>query len=116
MELEPDDPRTKWIWQFTIQTEELDDGSWRAWYPSGGWSVTGPTEDTAKARANEEGIRLREDPAEVGRRVAIMRQHLVAPVPGVANFDKSELASAWTSDDPAAEVRRLLGELGSDTK
>jgi hypothetical protein len=114
MNLEPDDPRMKWVWRFTIQTEEVDDGTWRAWYPSGGWSVTAPSEKEAKEKANQEGIRLREDPDEIARRVATMRRHLVEPVPGVSKFDKSVLESAWDSDDPAKAVRAVLGNLGDE--
>lgn len=114
MELEPDDPRMQWVWKFTIQTEQLADGTWRAWYPSGGWSVTAASEGEAREKANQEGIRLREDPEEIARRVAVMRRHLVEPVAGVANYDKSVLASAWGSDDPGAAVREALGGLSEN--
>lgn len=101
----------QWVWRFTIQTEQLTDGSWRAWYPSGGWSVTADTENQAKERANEEGVRRREDPDEVARRVSTMRRHLIDPVAGVSNFDKSVLSAAWQREDPATAVRELLGDL-----
>lgn len=114
MELEPDDPRIGRVWKFTIQTEELDDGTWRAWYPSGGWTVTAPTEEDAKRKANEEGLRLREDPDEMARKVAVMRQHIVEPVEGVSMFNKSVLESAWQSDNPAQAVRQLIGDLGEE--
>jgi hypothetical protein len=112
VEMEPDDPRSKWVWRFTPQTEELPNGTWRAWFPSGGWSVTAPTENEAKDRAGQEWFRRGQDPEEVARRVAIMRQHLVEPVSGVENFDNSVLASAWQSDDPGKAVRKLLDQLG----
>jgi hypothetical protein len=112
VEMEPDDPRRKWVWRFTPQTEELPNGTWRAWFPSGGWSVTAATEDEAKDKAGQEWFRRGQDQDEVARRVAMMRRHLVGPVPGVENFDNSVLASAWQSDDPGKAVRELLDQLG----
>src|SRR5574340_197927 len=85
-----DDPRRGRAWQFTPQAEELSDGTWRAWYPSGGWSVTAPTEQEAKDKALRESVRRRDDSDEIARKVAIMRRHLVEPVPGVSMLDKSE--------------------------
>jgi hypothetical protein len=72
IELEPDDPWTKGVWRFTPQTEQRSDGTWRAWYPSGGWSVTGATEAEAKDKPLRESARHRSDPDEVARRVAII--------------------------------------------
>ncbi|HUO40741.1 MAG TPA: hypothetical protein VMU34_24135 [Mycobacterium sp.] len=109
---EPDDPRLAWVWRFMPQAEQVGDGTWRAWYPSGGWLVTGASEDEAKDKAFRESIRCRDDPDEVARKVAIMRRHLVQPVPGVSNFDKSVLESAWQSDNPAEAVRQILDSLG----
>lgn len=108
---EPDDPRTRWVWRFDPQAEQLADGTWHAWYPSGGWSVTGATEGEAKDKALRESVRRRQDPDEVARKVATMRRHLLKPVPGVSNFDKSVLESAWRSDNPGEEVRRILDSL-----
>jgi hypothetical protein len=82
IQLEPDDPRRKGVWRFTPQTKQFSDGTWRAWYPSGGWSVIGGTEDEAKDKAFAESIRRPEDPDEIARKVATMRRHLVEPVPG----------------------------------
>lgn len=115
VESENDDPRRKGVWRFTPQTEELSDGTWRAWFPSGGWSVTGATEDDARDKAGREWFRRREDPNEVARRLAMMRRHLVEPVPGVEMFDRSVLNPAWESDNPAQTVRRILDQLGDES-
>jgi hypothetical protein len=114
IELEPDDPRTKGLWRFIPQTEQRSDGTWRAWYASGGWSVTGATEAEAKDKALRESARRRSDPDEIARRVAIMRRHLIEPVPGVSMFDKSVLQSVWQSHNPTQEVGRILDQLGEE--
>jgi hypothetical protein len=111
IELEPDDPRIGWLWRFTPQAERLSDGTWRAWFPSGGWTVTGTTEDEALQTANREWFRRRRDPDEVARRVALMRRHLVEPVPGVQNSPSSVLQSAWDSDNPGNAIRAILDQL-----
>ncbi|MGB7146153.1 hypothetical protein [Mycobacterium sp.] len=109
---EADDPRVGWVWRFHPQTEQFSDGSWRAWFASGGWTVTGSTEKDAVDKANLEWFRRREHPDEVARRIAMMRRHLSAPVPGVENFDSSVLDSAWTSDNPGQAVRSIIAGLG----
>jgi hypothetical protein len=114
MEIEPDDPRRGRVWKFEIFTEQLGDGTWRAAYPSGGWSVTGATEDEARRKANEEGMRRREDPDEIERKLALMRRHLAEPVAGVSMYDRSVLDSAWDSDDPATAVRDIIASLGPE--
>src|SRR5689334_22761439 len=114
MELDADDPRRGRVWRFDIFTEELDDGTWRAWYPSGGWSVTAASEDEARRLANQEGVRRRQDPDEVERKLALMRRHLVEQVPGVSMYDRSVLESAWSSDDPATAVRDIIAGLGPE--
>jgi hypothetical protein len=114
MELEADDPRRGRVWKFDIVTELLDDGTWRAAYPSGGWSVTAATEDEARRKANEEGIRRRQDADEVERKLALMRRHLLKPVEGVSMYDNSVLESAWSSDDPATAVREIIAALGPE--
>lgn len=108
IELEDDDPRIGWVWRFHPQTEQFSDGSWRAWFASGGWVVTGPSEDAAKEKANAEWFRRREDPDEVARRIAIMRRHLVEPVAGVQNTPSSVLASAWDDANPARAVGAIV--------
>jgi hypothetical protein len=112
VELEPDDPRVGWVWRFQPQTEQFGDGTWRAWFASGGWTVAGSTEEEAIEKANLEWFRRREDPDEVARRIALMRRHLREPVAGVENFDSSVLQSAWTSDDPGQAVRSIIERLG----
>jgi hypothetical protein len=114
VKLAPDDPRRGRAWQFAPQTEQLGDGTWRAWFPSGGWSVTAAAEDEAKDKANREWFRRREDPDEIARRVATMRRHLVEPVLGVSMLDKSVLESAWRSDNPVQAVQRLFEERGGE--
>lgn len=111
IELEPDDPRVGWIWRFTPQTEQFNDGAWRAWFPSGGWTVTGSSESDAVATANMEWFRRREDPDETARRIALMRRHLVDPVPGVQNTPSSALRPAWNDQNPARAVGRIIEEL-----
>jgi hypothetical protein len=114
VELDADDPRRGRVWKFDIFTERLGDGTWRAAYPSGGWTVTADTEDEARQAANEEGMRRRQDPDEVERKLALMRRHLVEPVPGVSCYDRSVLESAWSSDDPATAVRDIIAGLGPE--
>ncbi len=114
IELEPDDPRVGWVWRFHPQTEHFSDGTWRAWFASGGWTVTGSTEADAIEKANLEWFRRREDPDEVARRIAMMRRHLVEPLPGVENFDSSVLQSAWQSDNPGRAVRSIIEQLGEE--
>jgi hypothetical protein len=115
MELEADDPRQGRVWKFDIFTEQLDDGTWRAWYPSAGWVVTAASEDEARRSANEEGMRRRQDPDEVERKIALMRRHLVEPVQGVSIYDHSVLDSAWGSDNPAQAVRDIIAGLGPES-
>jgi len=110
--LEPDDPRVGWVWRFHPQTEQFSDGTWRAWFASGGWTVVGSTEKDAIDNANLEWFRRREDPDEVARRISLMRRHLREPVAGVENFDSSVLESAWTSNDPGQAVRSIIEQLG----
>lgn len=102
------------MWRFFPQTEQLSDDTWRAWFASGGWSVTGFTKDDAEEKANLEWFRRREDPTEVARRIAAMRRHLVEPVPGVENVDSSVLQSAWKSDNPGQAVRSIIEQLGRE--
>jgi hypothetical protein len=114
IEFEPDDPRVGWVWRFYPQTEQFSDGTWRAWFASGGWTVSGSTEEDAIEKANLEWFRRREEPDEVARRIALMRRHLIEPVRGVENFDDSVLASAWKSDNPAEAVRSIIEQLGKE--
>jgi hypothetical protein len=108
IELEDDDPRIGWLWRFTPQTEQFSDGSWRAWFASGGWTVTGATEQDAREKANAEWFRRREDPDEVARRLAMMRRHLVDPVPGVQNTPSTVLQSAWDDPNPVQAVGSII--------
>lgn len=108
IELEEDDPRVGWVWRFRPQTEQFSDGTWRAWFVSGGWVVTGSTEQDAIEKANTEWFRRRDDPDEVGRRLAMMRRHLVVPVPGVQNTPSSVLESAWDDPNPARAVGQII--------
>ena len=112
VELEDDDPRIGWLWRFTPQTERFSDGSWRAWFASGGWTVTGLTEEDAKEKANAEWFRRREDPDEVARRLAMMRRHLVDPVSGVQNTPNTVLQSAWDDPNPTRAVGSIVEGLG----
>lgn len=112
IELEGDDPRKGWVWRFYPQTEQFSDGTWRAWFASGGWTVTGTSEEEAKEKANLEWFRRREDPEEIARRIAMMRRHLKEPVPGVENFENSMLQAAWKSDNPGQAVRSIIERLG----
>jgi len=108
IELEDDDPRVGWVWRFLPQTEEFSDGSWRAWFASGGWVVTGSSEDDAKEKANAEWFRRRGDPDEVARRIATMRRHLIEPIAGVQNTPSSVLASAWQDPNPTRAVGAII--------
>lgn len=108
IELEEDDPRVGWVWRFAPQTEQFSDGTWRAWFASGGWTVTGSTEQDAIEKANAEWFRRREDPDEIARRIATMRRHLVEPVPGFQNTPSSVLAPAWDDPNPRAAVRAII--------
>lgn len=108
IELEEDDPRVGWVWRFLPQTEQFSDGSWRAWFASGGWVVTGSSEDDAKEKANAEWFRRRDDPDESARRIATMRRHLVEPVAGVQNTPSSVLASAFDDPNPARAVGSII--------
>lgn len=112
IELEPDDPRLGWVWRFHPQTEQFSDGTWRAWYASGGWTVTGSTKQDAEEKADLEWFRRREDPDEISRRLAMMRRHLIEPVRGVENFDSSALQPAWASENPGQGVRSIIEQLG----
>jgi hypothetical protein len=112
IEFEPDDPRMGWVWRFHPQTEQFSDCTWRAWFASGGWTVAGSTEEDAIEKANLEWFRRREDPDEIARRIALMRRHLIEPVPGVENYDSSVLKSAWKSDNPGQAVRSIIEQLG----
>jgi hypothetical protein len=111
IELEDDDPRVGWVWRFIPQTEQFSDGSWRAWFASGGWIVVGSSEDDAKEKANAEWFRRRDDPDERTRRIATMRRHLVEPVAGVQNTPSSVLASAFDDPNPARAVGSIIEEL-----
>lgn len=108
IELEDDDPRVGWVWRFIPQSEEFSDGSWRAWFASGGWVVTGTSEDDAKEKANAEWFRRRDDPDESARRISTMRRHLVEPIAGVQNTPSSVLASAWEDPNPARAVGAII--------
>lgn len=111
IELEDDDPRIGWVWRFTPQTEQFGDGSWRAWFASGGWTVSGATEAEVVERAQAEWFRRREDPDEVARRIATMRRHLVEPVPGFQNTPNSVLDKAWDHPNPRDAVRSIIDGL-----
>jgi hypothetical protein len=108
IEFEEDDPRIGWVWRFAPQTEQFSDGTWRAWFASGGWTVTGSTEQDAIDKADVEWFRRREDPDEIARRIATMRRHLVEPVPGFQNTPSSVLAPAWDDPNPAQAVRAII--------
>jgi hypothetical protein len=108
IELEDDDPRVGWLWRFTPQTEQFSDGSWRAWFASGGWTVTGSSEQDARDKANAEWFRRREDPDEIDRRLATMRRHLVHPVPGVQNTPSTVLQSAFDDPNPVQAVGSII--------
>ncbi len=108
IELEDDDPRMGWVWRFLPQTEQFNDGSWRAWFASGGWVVTGSSEADAREKANAEWFRRRDDPEEQARRIATMRRHLVEPVAGVKNTPSSVLTSAWQDPNPARAVGAII--------
>ena len=108
IELEDDDPRVGWIWRFTPQTEQFSDGSWRAWFASGGWVVTGSSEDDAREKANAEWFRRRDDPDESARRIATMRRHLIEPVDGVKNTPSGVLASAFDSSNPTGAIGAII--------
>jgi len=68
----PDD-LPKGTWLFRLQSERFADGTWRAWFPSGGWLVRATTEKEAKFAA------------------ATMRRHLEDPVSGLELFPYEEL-------------------------
>lgn len=108
IELEDDDPRVGWLWRFLPQTEQFSDGTWRAWFASGGWVVTGSSEEDAKEKANAEWFSRRDDPDENARRIATMRRHLVEPVVGVQNKPSSVLASAWDDPNPTRAVGAII--------
>lgn len=108
IELEEDDPRIGWLWRFAPQTEQFGDGTWRAWFASGGWTVSGSTEEEARQNAHAEWFRRRDDPDEVARRIAMMRRHLVEPVPGVQNTPSSVLDSAWQDPNPVRAVGAIV--------
>lgn len=108
IELEDDDPRIGWVWRFIPQTEQFSDGSWRAWFASGGWVVTGSSEDDAREKANAEWFRRRDDPDERARRIATMRHHLVEPIAGVQNTPSSVLKSAFDDPNPARAVGSII--------
>ena len=76
--------------------------------------MTGSTEADAIEKANLEWFRRRENPDEVARRIAMMRRHLVEPLPGAENFDSSVLQSAWQSDNPGQAVRSIIEQLGEE--
>ncbi|GFG52361.1 hypothetical protein CQY20_30005 [Mycolicibacterium agri] len=111
IELEDDDPRVGWVWRFTPQTEQFSDGTWRAWFASGGWVVTGATEQDAIDKANTEWFRRRDDPEETARRLAMMRRHLVEPQPGVQNTPSSVLEPAWNDPNPTRAVADIIDGL-----
>ena len=111
IELEDDDPRVGWVWRFLPQTEQFSDGTWRAWFASGGWVVTGSSEDEVKEKANAEWFRRRDDPDEGARRIDTMRRHLVEPVAGVQNTPSSVLKSAWDGANPARAVSAIIDGL-----
>jgi hypothetical protein len=108
IELEDDDPRIGWLWRFEPQTEQFGDGSWRAWFASGGWTVSGSTEEDAREKANAEWFRRRDEPDEVARRLAMMRRHLVDPIPGVQNTPNTILQSALDDPNPARAVGSVV--------
>jgi hypothetical protein len=86
----PDDlPKGTWV--FRLQIERFADGTWRAWFPSGGWLMRATTEKEAKFAAATEWYRRLRLPDEVARRHATMRRHLEDPVPGVEFFPYEEL-------------------------
>ncbi|OBK73525.1 hypothetical protein [Mycobacterium sp. 1274761.0] len=113
IELEEDDPRVGWVWRFAPQTEQFGDGTWRAWFASGGWTVSGSTEQDAIEKANAEWFRRRDDPDEQARRLALMRRHLVEPQPGVQNTPSSVLESAWSDPNPMRAVGDIIEGLGA---
>ena len=41
------------IWRFLVETEQLSDGTWRAWSPTGAWATTGATKEQALDKALE---------------------------------------------------------------
>jgi hypothetical protein len=111
VEVDGDDPRLGRVWRWQPLTEPLADGTWRAWFASGGWSVTAPQKKEAEDKATKEWARRGQDPE---RRVATMRRHVTEPVPGVSMWDKSVLDSAWQSDNPAQAVSRILDKLSGE--
>lgn len=66
----------------------------------------------AREKANAEWFRRREDADEIARRIAMMRRHLVEPVPGVQNTPSSVLESAWDDPNPTRAVAAIVEELG----
>jgi hypothetical protein len=86
----PDDlPKGTWV--FRLQTERFANGTWRAWFPSGGWVTRAATEKEAKFAAATEWYRRVRLPDEVARRHATMRRHLEDPVSGVEFFPYEQL-------------------------
>jgi hypothetical protein len=75
---------------------------------SGGWVVTGSSEDDAKEKANAEWFRRRDDSDESARRIATMRSHLLEPIAGVQNTPSSALASAWQDPNPTRAVGAII--------
>jgi hypothetical protein len=83
----PDDlPKGTWV--FRLQIERFADGTWRAWFPSGGWLMRATTEKEAKFAAATEWYQRLRLPDEVARRHATMRRHLEDPRKGLPDIIK----------------------------
>ena len=92
------------------QTERFANGTWRAWFPSGGWVMKATTEKEAKFAAATEWYRRLRLPDEVARRYATMGRHLKDPAPGVEFFPYEELPESVRQRIEQHE--RHPGELG----
>lgn len=87
------------------------DGRWTASYPEADWSVSGVSEDDARARLRDE-VERRQNAGEDALAYApsVYERHLQSPVPGVyamSNELYRELLMAGTSEE---EVQRAFAE------
>jgi hypothetical protein len=115
------DPQARQIWRFLIETEQLSDGTWRAWSPTRAWSRTGVSEQEAQDNAVDEAIERGEDPDELlrsGAGAPRSRIELEPDDPRVGRVwrfhpqTEQVLQSAWTSDNPGQAVRSIIEQLG----
>jgi hypothetical protein len=82
---------------------EQPDGTWIAHYPTADWTVTGTSEQDARAKLRAEELRLIGTPEATNWKINAVRQHIEhGPIPGVYELDNTAADRAIAAGTPQA--------------